>query len=238
MIGLGIIAASKRRAAAPSGGYAATVLADSPLAYWRMSEASGTVAADSSGNNRNLSLADTGRGAASLIPGDPDPSWTVGAGGATLPRADWMAPAAWTAEALIHPTANSSYRGIITFDSTGGTGRGWNFYMFGGRLHIYQWNPRVELSGATLLALNTTHHVALTYDGTTARIYLNGIQDGSWAVNLIPNANPVGLVVGASYAGTPTRTLEFGGRIDEPAFYGSALPAARILAHAQAAGVA
>ena len=32
--------------------YAATVLADSPVGYWRFEEVGGTVAADSSGNNR------------------------------------------------------------------------------------------------------------------------------------------------------------------------------------------
>ncbi len=41
---------------APGGGggsYNAAVLADSPLAYWRLGETSGTTAADSSGNNRS-----------------------------------------------------------------------------------------------------------------------------------------------------------------------------------------
>ena len=33
-------------------GYSGEVLADSPRAYWRLGEASGTSAADSSGNNR------------------------------------------------------------------------------------------------------------------------------------------------------------------------------------------
>ena len=32
--------------------YSQEVLADSPLAYWRLGEASGTTAADASGNNR------------------------------------------------------------------------------------------------------------------------------------------------------------------------------------------
>src|SRR6202035_1756866 len=35
---------------APPAGYASTVLADSPLVYYRMNETSGTVAADSSGH--------------------------------------------------------------------------------------------------------------------------------------------------------------------------------------------
>ncbi len=45
------------RAAAPS--YSASVLADSPLAYWRLGEASGTTAADASGNGRTGSYLNT-----------------------------------------------------------------------------------------------------------------------------------------------------------------------------------
>ena len=49
-----------RAAPAFAATYASTVLADSPVAYWRLSETSGTSAADSSGNSHGGTYTSTG----------------------------------------------------------------------------------------------------------------------------------------------------------------------------------
>ena len=242
MIPLGVLAGS-RHAAPASAGYYGAVMADTPSAYWRFTETSGTTVADATGNGRTLTLTtSTGRNAPSLIAGDADPSWdNPGTNGGETVLEAWMTPAAWTVEAMINPDATSGYRGIITFDGTS-TSRGWSWHLLDGKLHFYQklsrQDPNVyELSGATKISVGTTHHVALTYDGTQVRVYLDGVLDGGpWTATPVPSSY-YGLVVGASHAGSDPLALFFDGRMDEVAFYGSALSAARILAHAQAAGV-
>jgi hypothetical protein len=73
-------------------------------------------------------------------------------------------------------------------------------------------------------------HLVLSYDGTTARLYVDGLPAasvaGSYAVN--PSV-PLGIGAG-SYDGSSWQQY-FPGSLDEVAVYRTALPAARIRAH-------
>lgn len=97
--------------------------------------------------------------------------------------------------------------------------------------HVDGTNTNYSLTGNTLLKTNTWYHVAAVKDGTTAYIYLNGVQDGSLAVNapcwgdLI--AGSADMRIGAT---TTTYAMDFA----EFAFYREAMNAARALAHYQA----
>jgi hypothetical protein len=72
-----------------------------------------------------------------------------------------------------------------------------------------------------------TYHVAGTYDGTTMRLYLNGVQVATTALTGAVTQNTNTLTIG-SWDGSS----EFlRGSIDEVAVYGTALSAARIAAH-------
>jgi hypothetical protein len=68
--------------------------------------------------------------------------------------------------------------------------------------------------------------MATTYDGTTLRLYVNGVQVGSKAQTgtLATSSNP--LTIG----GDPIYGQHFAGRIDEVRVYNSALSAAQIQA--------
>lgn len=91
------------------------------------------------------------------------------------------------------------------------------------------------VTGTLPLGAGTTHHLAATWDGTTVRLYVDGASVGTpaAATGTTPNY--------ASFppsSGGPNST-KFNGRIDGLAVYrNKALTGARILAHAQAAGVA
>jgi len=78
-------------------------------------------------------------------------------------------------------------------------------------------------------ALNTWYHVAYTYDGSTLRLYVNGVQVNSMAVsgNLKVNNRPV--IIGADVGKVPQKL--FNGTIDQARMYDAALTADQILAH-------
>jgi hypothetical protein len=72
-----------------------------------------------------------------------------------------------------------------------------------------------------------------TYDGTTARLYVNGALVDSTATNLALNtARPLRIAAGENEA-PPLYLLP--GRVDEVAIYGTELSAARVQAHYSAA---
>lgn len=217
--------------------YSSEVLADSPLVYWPFDEALGaSVAVDASGNGRNLSIpggstAPAGGGVA-VRPSASSAFYFDGNDRLTLPSATWMQAGSFTFEAWILQLTSSSYRAIISRDGTTSGNRGPTLYAVNGKLSLHVTG---DIFGATAFAVSTAHHVAATYDGTTIRLYLDGVIDGS-ATATVPNMGAHELVVGASHAATAGYNFGFHGRISDVAYYGSALSSARIAAH-YAAGI-
>lgn len=212
--------------------YADEVLVDSPLVYWKMDEAS-TIQLDSSGNDRNLTLsASTGTASAGLI--TTGSSWDVsGSAYGICGYGTWMNQSSFTVEAWIRPDSTSNYKAIVTRDGASSS-RGWAFYVNSGQLLCYDFRmgDGVVVRGSGTLFANTVYYVALTFDGTSVRLYLNGGLDGTslpaaWFGGALSNA----MLVGGSYAGTSTPALNFDGSIDEVAYYPTVLTQERIAAH-------
>ncbi len=122
---------------ATSGGggtsYSATVLQDSPLAYWRLGETSGTTAADSSGANRSGSyLASPSLNQPGALVGDTNRS--VGFNGSSqyvnVPYLAALNPAQVTVEAWAYPTGGQgTFRSVVTSrDYATGNARGYILY--------------------------------------------------------------------------------------------------------------
>ena len=84
-----------------------------------------------------------------------------------------------------------------------------------------------NFSGATLVQLNTWYHVAMTYDGATLKLYVNGVLDGSKPVSgpIITTTQPV-RIGGGSPPGT--NPWYFPGLIDEVEIFNRALSGAEI----------
>ena len=97
------------------------------------------------------------------------------------------------------------------------------------------WANRIGASGYPEGAPTAIHHWAIVWDGSTARLY----RDGAVVLSEAQAGTPASASTNNLYIGAREATdLTFLGRIAGFAFYTHSLSAARVLAHAQAAGVA
>jgi PKD repeat protein len=220
--------------------YATEILADSPLAYWRLGEASGATAADASGNGRVGSYLNTPTlGASGALASDTNTA--VGFNGSNeyvnVPYQAALNPAQVTVEAWAYPTGGQgTYRSIVTSrDYAPGNARGfilyassantWQFWLGNGDWTVVYGPP---------IVLNQWTHLVGTYDGTTARLYVNGVLGAFSTTTYLQNAvRPLRIASGATDKTSPQYYLP--GRVDEVAVYGSALSAGRVQAHFAAA---
>lgn len=147
----------------------------------------------------------------------------------------------YTLEAWIYPTQippSSVYQGIIDRESNPGTGRdGWNFWLQGNSqasnttvaFGSERFGLGVQNSASTSVTAVSTigvwQHMVSTYDGTTIRIYRNGVQltTGTSNVNITNTTQTVGL---ASRSGAGSF---FYGSISAVKIYNRALSASEIL---------
>lgn len=224
--------------------YASEVLADSPVLYLKLDETSGAVATDSSGNGRNGTHSGVTLNQASLLGSGVGKSAFYGGSGYTTFAADYNA--AWqnteriTVEARIKPTAASLSGDQFIGSHWSGNAHNnrWLFYVSGGKLTANIMVNAVAaanvLNGTTTLVAGQTYTATMTYDGTTLRLYLNGVLEGSKAVSgilthqgsLSPFPIELGRAALAAYG-----TIG----IDEFSIMGDALSAARITARHTAA---
>lgn len=220
--------------------YIDEVLADTPLAYYRLGESSGTTMTDSSGNGRHgtYTVPPT-LGVAGLLPGDSNTAANFDAVNdyATVPYGAWMEPTAWTIEAWIKPDAVTGDFQIASRWAGSSGPRPWQFAVSSGKLRL-AFASGLTATGLVTLVAGQTYHVVATYDGSGASkawaLYVNGALDRSGASTTTspPHSANTSLYVGALITTSPANL--FDGVIDEVAFYGTALSAARIAAHYQA----
>lgn len=226
----------------PLYAYVAAVLADSPLVYLRLDEASGTSCADASGNSRTGTTVNT-----------PTRNVTPGSGGVGNGKAVTLASA--SSQKITIPSASVfNGRTVFTLEcwvkftslpAAGGGGfawlvakdHSWNFAFWndagptpklycnpshfgsGGGARTVSWSP----------STGTWYHLVVTCDGTDTKFYVNGVQQGATQT----------LSVGTPDAGTSSDVeigaINSGGyldaTVDEVAIFPTALSATRIAAH-------
>lgn len=212
--------------------YSSEVLADSPLAYYRLGDASGTTMTDSSGNGRNGTYNGPTLGATGLLTGDANTSADFDGTNdrcTVTYNAGWMAPANWTIEAWFN-TDTTSGAAVIAGRQASGNAR-WSITRSGTGL-VFRFNSNGssgwnDLTVASVVTTGQTYHVVGTWDGTTRRLYLNGSQIGSDTPGFTPSGT-AGLSIGSWF---DLSAEWFNGRIDEVAYYGTALSSTRVGAH-------
>jgi hypothetical protein len=228
--------------------YPSTVLANGPTAYWRLSETSPAPAADAAVNSGSLGAAATGYyvGTASHpVPGalaagsDTAASYDATAGSVTaIPYLPAMNPrAAFTVEAWLNPGVQHPAGTLTCALSSGNFASprsGWLIYQSdtGWNFRMYNENglaTSASITGGPAPSPGTWAHVVAVYDGTTARVYVNGQQAASAPVaSYVPGRTGQMFVGGRSDS-----SFWWNGQADEVAFYDTALSASVIDAHYQ-----
>lgn len=212
-----------------------TLLADGPLAYYPLGEpVDSTQANDASGlGAAPLVLLDrgdpapvvfgtaTGPGTDSLTAAQFAGGQYLGRDGTSVPHAGvsfecfFACPEPLPVPARLALAYDTAAPAWLELDSTGKA-----------TAHV----PGAFVTGALDLCDGATHHVALTWDGTTLLLYVDGVGDGTVAAAGAPGLG--GLAVGLQIEApvTPSPLVA----VAHVAVYDTVLPGPRILAHAAA----
>lgn len=213
--------------------YSATVMLDKPSAYWRLGEASGD-AQDISGNKLTMTA---------------NPTITYGRAGGLVNdsvTSILLAGSGYYSTSYIGPLLNSlsvfSIECLVNFPGGGSDSAiiG-NFVPAGTSGYSLRWNgPSNSLQiaigstgGATYIpatpispVLGIWHHIIATYDGTNARVYLDGaLVAGPAAASYV--SSTIGTQIGRQTSSGALLTAS----LEEIAIYTSVLSATRVTAH-------
>jgi hypothetical protein len=217
-------------------GYAQEILADSPLAYWRLGESGGTTASDSSGFNRTGTYQNTPTLAQpGALAGDANAAVAFNGSDEYMgvPYAAALNPSQFTVEAWVNLTGGQgTFRSVVTSrDYAPGNARGYILYAASDNTwQLWTGNGSWNIVYGPTVTLNQWTHLVGTFDGTTARLYVNGTLAASSAAGYLQNTvRPLRVGSGATDKASPQYYLP--GRVDEVAVYGSALSASRVQAH-------
>jgi hypothetical protein len=217
--------------------YAGEVMADAPLAYLRLDEAAGAVAKDASGNGNDATVLGTVTWG---VPGAVSAGTAVRFDGSTSGldlghRFDFAGTAAFTLETwVLEDVIDSTFRHLFTKDARPASGREeYGVFFYDGSMEIerYVGGNQVSAGKAANGIVGRWAHVVATYDGAALAMYVDGVLTESAA-----DARPQLSKDASFYAGA--RGVGDGvvkGALDEIAIYGTALSAARVKAHFDAA---
>jgi parallel beta-helix repeat protein len=154
----------------------------------------------------------------------------------SIPDSASLRPSTLTLSAWVNPTSTASYNSIISKGSTGIGGLGvygnsYQLYLTNGKLsyllslgaannHYYELGPTIPTGQWT--------HVAMTYDGSTMKLFMNGAQVYSMAASGSILYDDAPVTIGSDTTSGDSSTLLFNGLIDEPGLFNRALTAQEI----------
>jgi hypothetical protein len=195
---------------------------------WGFNETTGTTAADSSGLNNPGTITGATHVAAGKFGGALSFNGTSNL--VTVADANSLdLTTGMTLEAWIQPTAiGSLWRCVILKEQPNSL----IYALYAGdsvgrpAMDVFT-NADIGFSGSTALALNTWIHLAATYDGTTQRLFVNGVQVATKATTGAIKVSTGALRIGGD---TSWANEWFAGLIDEVRVYNKALTAAEIQA--------
>jgi uncharacterized membrane protein YkvA (DUF1232 family) len=215
-------------------GYAGKVLADGPTAYWRLNDAAGTSAADIAGHSLvgtksgGVALQATG----ALADNDSAMLFDGSSGQVEVPyNLQFAFSSGITLEAWVKTGVTSGWKRLVGIgpDSTSS----WELLINGSGLPALVLKTQTGQSilyGATTFVVTDDqwHHIVGTWDGSVARIYVDGTADGQLNLTgtLASSANET-----VSIGSAPDYSMWVSGAIDDVAVYGHGLTATQIADH-------
>ena len=193
----------------PTAAHAACVPPPSGLVSWYRAE-NDTIDAVSANNG-------TFQGTASYAAGEVDQAFNFDGTNDVLVGTLSLG-SSFTVDLWLYPTAAGLYRHVVGNDSVNSPNYG-SLYFNLDHMEYWQGNTlRVGASGGTT-PLNTWTHVALTYDGSIARLYANGALVGTGSAHVESFNN--GFAIGSALATGPWGLTV--GKIDEVELFDRAL---------------
>ena len=226
----------------PKGPYAAAVMSDRAIAYYRFDEGdavTGTNITDVTGYSTYHSMGTSGSAlfheAGALADGNYAMKYTGGSSAtpsalaAELDFAEAISCEAWVKV----PVANH-YGGVVTKTVAAGSTAAFMMFVWNGVIYwrVYKDGTNYGQLNTSVLNLNQWYHAVGTYDGFTLKLYLNGALVGSTLFQgpLYKGAGSVQVANNAGITVNPSNMW-----IDEVALYPLELSAARVLYHYQQA---
>jgi hypothetical protein len=214
------------------------VLASSPAAYWRFGDTSGTTATDELGADpgtySNVTL-----GQPSALAGDSDPSAAFDGTNSyvTVPAASALnLTSGATVEFWAKRAAVSSDYQVILGKPADGASQNQNYAVWltpSNRYTAYFGNGGTYVAVQTPAITDTNwHYVVATDNGSTAKIYLDGVLKQTVTTTVALTANNGALSIGRSNV---DNNFYFNGLLDEVAIYPTALSATTVSNHYVAA---
>jgi hypothetical protein len=203
------------------------------VSYWRLGEPSGNPACDSFGSNAGSYQGGYSLGRVGALAGDPDTAVALdgSTGQVSVPHASSLDVGdSFTVEAWVRRNSFGApdYQAIAS--------QGANAWLVafnaGNRLVLRQAKVGDLVSSTTTVTDTGWHHVAVTKNGSSVHLYIDGVDRTGSVRNRTMANNTLPLSIGQS-----SGTSYFDGTLDEVALYGTALGASTIAAHADRGAV-
>jgi hypothetical protein len=221
------------QAATPTASYRQDVLAASPVSYWRLGETGGTSAADETGRNpgtyTNVLLNQPG---ALTCDTNPSASFSGAQSYARVPASPSLdMTSAVTVEFWAKRRTISSTYQVLVGKPGNGASKFENYAVWlapSGRYTAYFGNGATSVAAVTPPVTDTNwHHIVATHNGSSVRMYMDGVLRHEFATTLQLTANTQPLNLGR----TNDNVYFFNGWLDEVAIYPTALPATTVQSH-------
>jgi hypothetical protein len=215
-VAMGPTGAGSATSYAPSGGL---------VGWWKLDEASGTVAADSSGNSNTGTASGTtivaGKiGNARSFNGTSD--YVAVGNPASLQIAGDITMCAW-----VYPT-NGGGSFIMSKGDGSGSIYDYGLYIAGAGSLTFYYGAGLGIGSTAFTTPNVWQHACVVVYSNVATFYLNGVSYAGGAVS-VTNHNQ-SLDIGAAGGSSPVSAWDFPGTIDDARVYNRALSATEITA--------
>jgi hypothetical protein len=222
--------------------YSSAVMSHGPAAYWRLNDAGSVPIADQALNHGSLGAALNGfyvgtfsHPVAGALAGDVNEAAAFLGGTMKVPYSASLNSPEFSGELWYKPDAAPGTGTALSRADWAGNRKGWVIYTLGSTWNLRIYNNVTVASAISISSANYTigawHHIAFSYDGATAKLYVNGVLEAT-GTKTYDYAAPVNQAFSVSRRND--NNFAANGTADEVALYTNVLSAAAVAAHYQA----